>query len=368
MLLGELDLDGSKVSKTFQKLEGGVPSLIGKLGSIGGPLALLGGAAAATAFLVAGFKQTLDMSGELADMSTRTGESAGNLTILREAFKQAGLGADGVEGFFLKLQNAMGGVNERGEKTSAAFEALGVSVESLKGMDGIGQLEALQKGFAGIEDQATKTQVAMNIFGKSGGKALSLLGDSGGLASAKKSAGPSAQLMQENIGNFDRLGDSLGALKLDFTEFFGGALSNAAPALTTLAEKFGEIDFRGAGEALGAVVGGFTMLVGVLSDYVFPVVNGISGALHGIFGSSAAGAPAASDKVNSLGEDTPKKAAHPGAVSALQRLGLGGNFGTGGGDPLLSESRKTNQLLDEIKAQLRGEEKGSFTRVPSVSV
>lgn len=367
MLLGELDLDGKKVTSTLSKMEGGLGGFMGKLGAVGGPMLAFGAVMAGVAVIANGFHNTLDFSGRLADISARTGESASDLTILGEAFNQAGLGADGMESFFLKLENSMGGVNEQGEKTTAAFDALGISVDQLKGLDAIGKVELLQKGFAGLADQASKVQAASNLFGKGlGGKALGIVGDSGSLDGAKQSAGSTASLMGENVQAFDKLGDSLGELKLNFHEFFGGALSIAAPALTDLAEKFGNVDFRGLGEAFGSVITAGASLAGVLGDVVLPAVNEVSSLLHGVFG----GAGGSMAKVVAEGgkkDGGPSALGGPakaefGAVSSLQRVGLGGGFG-GGGDAI-SEQRKTNGLLQQLVALGKPSGEKSKDRAP----
>lgn len=359
MLLGELSLDAGPASSSIDKLEGKMGSLEGAGGKIGsvlgelatGPLGAITAAVGTAAGIVEGFKHTLDLGGELNDLSARTGESVGQLTILREAFSEAGLGADGVEPFLLKLQSALGGVNEEGEKTSDAFAALGTSAEELKGLNAIGQIEKLQQGFAGIADQADKIQAARNLFGKSGGQMLSLLGDPQALDDARKHAGPLADLMEKNAGTFDHLGDVLGALKLKFDEFFGGALSKIAPEFTTLAEALDGIDFVGIGESVGTLAKPF-LLLGEALGSLAPLINEVGEGLSGIFGSGSTANIGLSEKFRGgaakiLGD---MSSSSTGPISSLQKVGLGGGFG--GGDPLIVETQRTNQILQRIEAKL----------------
>ena len=353
MLLGELDLNAAPAVSALAHVDTKFSGTMSALGSIGaGAGAAMAGLAAAFAVIAAagaGLHETLDFAGKLNDESLRTGESAGALTILGEAFKEAGLGADGAEPFLLKLQSALGGVNEEGGETADAFNALGVSAEQLNGLDSIGQIEALQKGFAGIADQATKVQVARDLFGKSGGQALSLLGDPHALDDARKKAGPLADLMDVNTAAFDKLGDSIGALKIDFLEFSGGALSAIAPELTKFTDTFGEIDFLGIGEAVGGIANKVLQL-GEAFLSIAPAINWASEKLSDLFGSGSHADAGFGAKFSGLakvgapqtfgGDNIP--------VSALQKIGLNAGGGYGGGDPLLSESRRQTNLLQRI--------------------
>ncbi|MEI9894740.1 MAG: hypothetical protein WDN28_12840 [Chthoniobacter sp.] len=63
---------------------------------------------------------------------------------------------------------------------------------------------------------------------------------------------PLADVMDRNAGSIDKLSDVMGALKLNFQEFFEGALSKIAPEATTIADALGDIDFVGIGEGVGS--------------------------------------------------------------------------------------------------------------------
>ncbi len=385
MLLGELDLNAGPTISSLHKVAlgfsgvgrnalGAVPGIEGfglassvacteaavglaevdaaaaPLAAILAPLIVIGAAIAAS-FI--GLKDVLDLGGTLNDLSLRTGESVGSLVILREAFAEAGLGADGVEPFLLKLQNALGGVNEEGNKTSDAFDALGVSSEQLGGLDAIGQIEALQKGFAGIADQATKVQVARNLFGKSGGQALSLLGDPQVLDDARKHAGPLAEIMEKNATTFDKLGDIVGSLKLDFQEFFAGALSKIAPEAITIADALDSIDFVGIGEAVGSLAG-VVLKLGEAFLAIAPAVKWVSEMLSKLFGSGSSASAGLAEKYKGfakLNQSGDAPGAKDSTVSSLQKVGRGGGYG-GAGDPLLTEQRRHTSLLQEIRDRI----------------
>jgi hypothetical protein len=350
MLLGELDLDASPAVAALGKVDGKFSATTGalaKAGAIAG--AGFKGVEMALEAVGKGFemmKETMDLGGTLTDLSLRTGETVGSLVILREAFQEAGLGADGVEGFFGKLQNALGGVNEEGGKTSDAFDALKTSAEELRGLDAIGQIEKLQAGFAGIADQGTRVQVARNLFGKSGGSALSLLGDPKVLDDARKAAGPLADVMEKNAATFDRMGDVIGSLKLDFQEFFAGALSKIAPEATTIAEALSSIDFVGIGEGVGTLAG-VVLKLGEAFVLIAPAINWVSEKLSWLLGSGSTASAGLAEKYRGFAKVVePLADGDKSPVSALQKIGGGGGFG--GSDPLLNETQRQTSLLQKL--------------------
>lgn len=360
MLLGDLSLDAAPATGALDKLEskmggttaalGGLSGVLGELAT--GPIGALTAAIGTAAGIIEGFKSAMDLGQELNDLSLRTGESAGSLTILREAFSEAGLGADGAERYLMRMQKSLSGMNEDGEDASKVFNTLGVSIDDLKGLDAIGQIQALQKGFAGITDQATKASVARDLFGKGGGKALSLLSDPQVLEDARRRAGPLADVMDRNAGSIDKLSDVMGALKLNFQEFFEGALSKIAPEATTIADALGDIDFVGIGEGVGSLAS-IVLKLGEAFVFIAPAINWVSEMLSKGFGSGStadAGLAAKYRGFAKLAADSSGSGGDSSPVGTLQKVGLGGGFG--GGDPLLSEAQRTNSILARIEQKL----------------
>lgn len=369
MLLGELTLDAAPASSAIDKLEGkmgGLTSAGGALGGLlgdiaSGPLGAITAAVGTAAGIIGGLANVMNLGGQLHDVSLATGETAGSLVILREAFSEAGLGADSVGGYLLKMQKALNGMNEDGEDASKVFKTLGVSVTELKSLDAIGQFQALQKGFAGITDQAQRVQIARDLLGKGGGKALALLGDPEVLDDARKRAGPLADIMDKNADSFDKLGDVVESLKLNFQEFFGGLLSKLAPELTKIADALGNIDFTGFGETVGALVTPFVRLLTVLGELA-PLINEVGEFASYVAGSGSTANIGLSGKYGGhsklLGAQS--DSSFSGPITGLSKFG-GGFFGNGGAqtDPLLIQAQQTNQLLRTIAENTRRSPTGS---------
>ena len=365
MLLGELDLNAAPAVGALEKATKAMDKTAAKGGELGKGLGQMAGNLPG---LVVGFfglskvmetfHGALDLGGTLNDLSLRTGESVGDLVKLRESFQEAGLGADGVEGFILKLDNALGGVNEEGNKTSDAFEALGTSAEALQNLDATGKLQAIQKGLAGIHEQASKVQVLRNLFGRSGGQMLSLLGDPDALGAGSKHAEALAAIAEKAVPGMDALGDSLDAAKLHIQELAFGALNQLAPALTDMVQRWDDIDFVKIGEGFSSLVSPIIEVanavrttigvMGAMFDYVLDHTMGTQA--PALSGYDKAGV----ERRRALGKNNAGGgASQMTPATALQRIGGGYFGGAGGGDPLLAEAQRHGHILLRIESHLR---------------
>lgn len=370
MLLGELEIGGGKFLRTLQDLDTGFSKFIGDIGKVG---AIGGGIFAVFEGLQAvmdGFKDTIDLSGALGDMRDRTGEAVGDLVVLRQAFTLAGMSADNVEPFVLKLQDAIAGVNEEGKSTAGALKALGTSAGELRMLPAIAQIEKLQDGFAKL-DQTTKVQVGRDLFGKQGGAALSLIGGGSALEDARKQAAPLADLLERNATSFEKLGDIMDGLKLKTSEFFGGALSKIAPEATSIGDALAAIDFKAIGESVGSMVEPMLKLAEVLSGPLATGLNILSEGLSNLLG--GAGPKTSDGRSQRLQREMADILSAKGSfgdsfgISSMQKSGLGGGFAFSGAEsPIISESRRQSLLLEEIARNTRQAPVGMPLGAPAV--
>ncbi len=311
--------------------------------------AAVGVAAAGAAVVAFGLKNALDLGGELADLSASTGQSVGDLAVLRQAFENAGLGADQVGPTVARFQKALSGVNEEGNDTAEALSRLGISGASLSQSGTVEQLEALQGAFAGITDPIERTRLATELFGKSGAKMLAILGDSGALEGARTQVGGLAGIMEKFAPLFDRVGDAIGALAVKVQQFFAGALSVVAPRLVGFLEEAAAVDLTGLGVAFGVVLDVILEVLAVLKP-VFDLMVKVANLANTAFGSQSRTTPSAMVKASGGDFEAVAKVA-PAAVSALQAVGLDGY--TGGGavrsDPLLDIGQRTLRVMENIE-------------------
>ena len=114
-----------------------------------GMLAIEAATAGARA-VVDGFGDAIDLGGKLNDLSSRTGESAGNLLVLQRAFENTGVGADKVGTSVNKLQKFMTEAAAGGADQTATLNALGVSMSDLAGKTPTEQMGVLAGKIASI--------------------------------------------------------------------------------------------------------------------------------------------------------------------------------------------------------------------------
>ena len=208
-------------------------------------------ATAAAAAVVAGFGQAIDLGGELTDLSSRTGETAGNLLVLQRAFENSGVGAEKVGQSLNKLQKFMADAAAGGADQTATLNALGISMSDLAGKTPTEQMQVLAQKIAGISDPAQRARASMEVFGKSGGELLPLLNNFGGeIEEAIAQLGNMPKVMDRSAKAMADLGDRLGAIGKKTTEFAAGFIEEALPALNAFTKSLSGIDAAGWGQAL----------------------------------------------------------------------------------------------------------------------
>jgi hypothetical protein len=260
----EMDDDVKKTSK-------GVQASFGSMVKAGASLALGFGAIKVAANAIAGtlgtFKDALDLGGTMKDLSERTGETAGNLLLLRRAFDNSGVGADKVGTSVNKLQKFMDDAAQGSEKNITVLSRLGLTMADMAGKTPTEQMGMLAEKLNGVTDNGERSALAMSVFGKAGGQLLPLLADfSGELKTAQDQLGNMPGVMDRNAGAFDNISDNINVAKGKFLEFAAGLLESLAPALelaTTLMTRF---DAAGAGMKLGEIITGASNAMGGFTD------------------------------------------------------------------------------------------------------
>lgn len=296
-------------------LAGGVGGLVAALG-VG---ALAGSLAAATRAMFDFGQEIADLRNDITDASTRSGIAADTLQGLRLAAEGAGLSFGSLFGGLDQLGRRMVLAAEGGNATAEAFAALGVDV-----VDSAGELRSVDSVFRetvnklnSMENGAQKTALALDVFGRSGGKILqalsgSELADFVALASefgvnvgpkAAESAGKwqraSEELSTVLKGLKGRLFDAIGSSDLldDFSE--GAILAFAA--IEGAIEGFSE----GFENAFARMVAPFESLISSLSS----LIEGLEKLGEGDFTGSLKSLENALDAVVRAAKETPEAVA-----------------------------------------------------------
>ena len=200
--------------------------------------------------VAAGFGDAIDLGGRLTDLSSQTGESAGNLLVLERAFTNTGVSAEAVGSTISKLQKFMSDAAQGGVAQSESMRQLGLTMGDLAGKTPTEQMAVFAKQISGIQDPAQRAVAAMGIFGEEGVKLLPMLNDfSDEIEGAKDQLGGLPGVMDRSAAAFDGVGDSMAAINSKVMEFAAGFLEDALPALTTFTNALSGIDAAGWGQA-----------------------------------------------------------------------------------------------------------------------
>ena len=347
-------------------------------------------------------KETIDLAGTLNDLSAETGETVANLTLFRQMLKDIRLGAEGVDRILPKWQKALAGVNEEGKSTTKVLGELGVTAADVEGLSIVDQIEVLGAAFREVEEPAKRAAMAQDLFGKSGAKLVSLLVDPNAVRNARNAVGGFGEQMERQAGVLDSFGDALDHLSNRFHEFIVGVLSVIAPKIEGMANALNEINLEKVGQVVGEVILKLISLVEMVVKLT-PVIVGmgaqwlataamtrlaamnITASIGGIVGATVVGARSIIAALGPVGlavagltylwqkstfgkmpeigtpnvPSLPNFAAQRGMggiesapVSSLTKVAgtmLGGALVA---DPLVSEQKRTNQLLQDIRSRM----------------
>lgn len=206
--------------------------------------ASLGVALGAGAF-VSGIKGVIDGADQLQKASQKYGVAVEQLSALKYAGELSDVGLEAIGNGLKKLStNMLDTAADTGEAKDA-FKALGIGVKDatggLKSSDAV--LAEIADRFAGMEDGAGKTAIAVKLFGRAGADLIPLLNQgSRGMAEMKEEAerlgaivgGDLATKSAEFNDNLTRLSASMGAFKIALA---GGVIEKLVDLTNALVES-----------------------------------------------------------------------------------------------------------------------------------
>jgi hypothetical protein len=288
-IYASLYLRDKDFSKGLKKARADASSFNSTIASLGKKGLVAAGLSSPFVAMGAAIKSAIDQGGALQDMMTRTGAAGEGLVVMQRAFENAGLAADSVPDALNKMQKALAGVNEDGDQTAGVFAKLGLSAEALTAMDPAKAFEAIARAISGIKDPATRTARAMEVFGKSGGKALAVLNDPDAFTLAITQVGGLGKTLADNAGSLDKVGDSMSALQTKVSQLAVGFTVELLPALESLAKSSDGVDFSTVGKGLGNLIVqlyDYAEILGTIASYS-PAGFVIGAAIEKLFGGPA---------------------------------------------------------------------------------
>ena len=202
-----------------------------------------------------GIKDVAQTGKELQGLSETTGTSVKDLVILKKAFEETGVGAEGIQMNLVMMQKALGGVNDAGQPTKQIFEQLGLSISKLQGEGTVDQLNAISGAIGKLPNQSEKAAAATAVFGRAGADMLKLFAHPDAIMDAGKAVGMQADIYQRSSGRFTELSNTLEALHGKIKGLFLGVTDAITPVLLPMLEKLkASINFVGIGEKIGETV------------------------------------------------------------------------------------------------------------------
>jgi hypothetical protein len=208
-------------------------------------------ATASARAVVDGFGDAINLGADLDDLSSRTGETAGNLVLLQRAFVNAGVSSDKMAPSINKLQKFMADAAAGGAAQTATLDALGISMADLAGKTPTEQMQIFASKIGSISDPSERARAAMEVFGKSGGELLPLLNNfSTQMDGARNQLGSLPEVMDRSAAAFGVLSENFETIGTKTKEFAAGFIEAALPALNTFTSALTGVDAAGFGQKL----------------------------------------------------------------------------------------------------------------------
>jgi hypothetical protein len=229
------DVNLTKIDTGFEKVGRSLAGFGG--GAIAGLATSLVGAVSVGS-LVALTEQAIDYASGLQEVSQQLGVTARDLQIYRYAATQVGISQEDIEKGLSKLTVTMGKAELGAKAPIAAFNAIGISIDELRGKTAGEALPLIADGLERIKDPAQRAALEVTLFGKAGQKLDTLLAGGSGqineLADAAEHLG--LVLSDKDIAQADAVADKLSEVKQVLAANIAHAVADNSSAIFTFAE------------------------------------------------------------------------------------------------------------------------------------
>jgi hypothetical protein len=222
-------------------------------------------------------KMAIDHADALGKAAQKAGVTVEALSRLEYAAKLSDISLESLTGGLQKLSKGMADA-AGGKGPAAAFKALGIAVTDargqLRGSDEV--MREIADRFSRMEDGATKTALAMQMFGKTGAEMIPLLNEGAdGLARmADESDRLGNTITTKTAKGAEKFNDTLTRISAIMQGVINKVMEAALPALQSFAETLASPEFAKAAqqlatwvvEAMNAIVQAVTGAVNALND------------------------------------------------------------------------------------------------------
>jgi len=194
--------------------------------------ALIGVTAAAAGFGYA-VKGILDSAAALFDAADTIGISVQSLQVFQKAAGEVGVSAEELNSSLMKMNANIGEALIKGSGGAAdALKRMGISLDQINGMKPDAQFELIAKRLSEIPNQAERSALAMDLFGKQGAKVLKI---AEGLDEMRKKMEALGMLISpEQQASLDLAGDAVDGLIGMFSVGLKKAVADMAPYILAI--------------------------------------------------------------------------------------------------------------------------------------
>lgn len=192
-----------------------------------------GAAGAVAAYLSVQFaagqfnKAVADLS-SMQGVAEAIGTTAAKVSGLEEPLKRAGMGMTDLRAIGSKLSKALLDARDPASEAAKAFKSIGVDPKNFT--DSTDALVAVSRAMVGFKDDANKTQVAMQLLGKSGAETIGLFNEIAGAQDL------SAKATEAQIRAADDFRKNVASIGLDFDNLSRQVAGGLLPLFNELAE------------------------------------------------------------------------------------------------------------------------------------
>ncbi len=239
--VAKFQADMSAVRRTAedsaQRMDSAFQSVVGTLKTIGGLLAVGEG----FTLLKEHIEGAIEAAASLEKLSQRTGATVEGLANLSATAKLTNTDHDQLAVGLQKLSKSMIDAANGGQKTTAAFQAIGISTKDLIGQKPDEVFRLIAQRLNEYQDGAEKVALAQLLMGKSGANMLPLLHDlaEGGEIQSRVTA--------EQAKQAEEFEKNLKRLSVTFHENANALIQEFLPALSSLSENMLAAQRAGAG-------------------------------------------------------------------------------------------------------------------------
>lgn len=181
--------------------------------------------------------EAVEQAAALHELSQKTGATVETLSVLAFAAKRADVSMDQVSIGFKGMAISLGNLRDGQEKTVAAYQRLGFTAESFKGLNPEQTFLKLAVAVGAVKDETERAEIAQRVFGRAGSQLVPLLEDlaTNGFAKTREEAEKfNAVISGETADAADKVKDDWHDIQNIFTSLARLSIPLLADAMRSL--------------------------------------------------------------------------------------------------------------------------------------